>query len=50
MDVDLVNAIAGVMGLKTNFVNATFDGIIPGLASGKYDVGASSFTDTKARE
>ena len=31
-------------------MNATFDTIIPGLQSGKYDVGMSSFTDTKARE
>ncbi len=38
------------MGLKANVVNATFDTIIPGLQSGKYDLGASSFTDTKARE
>ncbi len=50
MDVDLVKALAGAMGLKANVVNATFDSIIPGLASGKYDLGASSFTDTKLRE
>jgi polar amino acid transport system substrate-binding protein len=50
MDADLMQAIGGVMGLKVNVVNATFDSIIPGLASGKYDVGASSFTDTKERE
>jgi polar amino acid transport system substrate-binding protein len=50
MDADLVKALAGVMGLKANVINATFDSIIPGLASGKYDLGASSFTDTKARE
>jgi polar amino acid transport system substrate-binding protein len=50
MDADLSKALAAVMGLKANVVNATFDTIIPGLASGKYDVGASSFTDTKARE
>ena len=31
-------------------MNATFDSIIPGLASGKYDLGMSSFTDTKERE
>jgi polar amino acid transport system substrate-binding protein len=30
--------------------NATFDSIIPGLAAGKYDLGMSSFTDTKERE
>ena len=50
MDADLSKALAAVMGLKANIVNATFDSIIPGLASGKYDLGASSFTDTKARE
>lgn len=50
MSPDLGHAIASVMGLKANFVNATFDTIIPGLQSGKYDLGFSSFTDTKARE
>ena len=50
MDADLSNALAAVMGLKASVVNATFDTIIPGLTSGKYDLGASSFTDTKARE
>ncbi len=50
MDVDLANAIAQVLGLKIKIVNATFDLIIPGILSGKYDIGMSSFTDTKARE
>jgi polar amino acid transport system substrate-binding protein len=50
MDPDLVKALAAVMGLKANVVNVTFDSIIPGLAAGKYDMGASSFTDTKLRE
>jgi polar amino acid transport system substrate-binding protein len=50
MDADLMKAIAGEMGLKAKIINATFDSIIPGLAAGKYDVGASSFTDTKERE
>ena len=50
MDADLSKALAAVMGLKANVVNATFDTIIPGLTGGKYDMGASSFTDTKARE
>ena len=30
--------------------NVTFDSIIAGLAANKYDLGMSSFTDTKARE
>jgi polar amino acid transport system substrate-binding protein len=50
MDPDLVKALAAVMGLKANIVNATFDTIIPGLSSGKYDMGASSMTDNKVRE
>src|SRR5581483_2654771 len=50
MDADLVKALGAVMGLKVSVVNATFDSIIPGLAAAKYDLGASSFTDTKARE
>lgn len=50
MDVDLANALGQVMGTKVTVVKAGFDAIIPGLASGKYDVGLSSFTDTLARE
>jgi polar amino acid transport system substrate-binding protein len=50
MDPDLTTAIAGVLGLKTQIVNSTFEAIIPGLAAGRYDIGASSFTDTKERE
>ena len=38
------------MGVDFKFQEAGFDGIIPGLASGKYDVGMSSFTDNKERE
>ena len=50
MDADLAKAIAGLMGLKAAVSNQTFDSIIPGLAAGKYDLGMSSFTDTKDRE
>jgi polar amino acid transport system substrate-binding protein len=50
MDVDLGKALAAKLGLKANFQNVTFDNIIPGLAGGKYDLGMSSFTDTKERE
>jgi polar amino acid transport system substrate-binding protein len=49
-DADMAKALAGVMGLKAKVVNATFDGIIPGLAAKKFDLGMSSFTDTKERE
>jgi polar amino acid transport system substrate-binding protein len=50
MDADLAKAIAQVMGLQANVQNIPFDSIIPGLAAGKYDLGMSSFTDTKDRE
>jgi polar amino acid transport system substrate-binding protein len=50
VDPDLGHALGKVMGVKFNFVNASFDTIIPGLQSGKYGLGMSSFTDTKARQ
>ncbi len=50
LDADLAKALGQVLGLKVTLANSTFDTIIPGLASGKYDLGISSFTDTKERE
>jgi polar amino acid transport system substrate-binding protein len=50
MDADLIKAVAETMGLKVTLTNTTFEGIIPGLAAGRYDLGVSSFTDTKERE
>jgi polar amino acid transport system substrate-binding protein len=50
MDADLAKALGAVLGLNVDVVNANFDSILPGLASGKYDLGMSSFTDTKKRE
>ena len=50
MDADLAKAIAQLMGLQATVQNIPFDSIIPGLAAGKYDLGMSSFTDTKDRE
>src|SRR5262245_3588866 len=49
-DPELGQTLGKVMGLNWKFVNASFDTIIPGLQSGKYDVGMSSFTDTKERQ
>ncbi|HET9050570.1 MAG TPA: ABC transporter substrate-binding protein [Candidatus Dormibacteraeota bacterium] len=50
MDADLAKALGQVMGLSVTLTNVKFDNIIPGLAGGKYDLGMSSFTDTKERE
>lgn len=49
-DVDLMKAIATTLGITINENNVTFDNIIAGIKSGRYQVGNSSFTDTKARE
>jgi polar amino acid transport system substrate-binding protein len=43
-DIDLFNAVAAKLGLKTDYQSAAFDSIIPGVLSGKYDIGVSSFT------
>jgi polar amino acid transport system substrate-binding protein len=49
-DVDLMKAVATTLGVKIVENNVTFDNIIVGVQSKKYQVGNSSFTDTKARE
>lgn len=43
-DIDLFDAVAAKLGLKTTWTPAPFDAIIPGTDSGKYEVGVSSFT------
>ena len=50
MDPDLAKALAALMGLKVTVVNTSLSTIIPGVSSGKYDLGMSSITDTKQRE
>lgn len=49
-DVDVFDAAAGVLNLKTDYRQAQFAKIIPAVTSGTYDVGNSSFTDTKERQ
>ena len=49
-DVDVMNAIATTLGVKVVENNVTFDNIIAGITSGKYQIGNSSFTDNKLRE
>ena len=50
MDPDLGSAIGAVLGIKFNFQNVTFNKILLGLKAGQYDLGMSSFTDSKERE
>jgi polar amino acid transport system substrate-binding protein len=49
-DVDLMDATAKVLGLKTEYREAAFEKIIPAVQGGTFDIGMSSFTDTKERE
>src|SRR5450755_2343970 len=49
-DVDLFDGVAAKLGLKTKWVSAPFDNIIPSVQSNKYDIGVSSFTINAARE
>ena len=49
-DVDLFNAVAAKLGLKASWESAKFGDIIPGVSSGKYEIGVSSFTINKERE
>ena len=49
-DVDLMNAIASTLGLTADYREADFAKIIPAIQGGTFNVGMSSFTDTKERE
>jgi len=49
-DVDLMDAVATVLGLKAQYTEAEFDKIIPTIQANTYNVGMSSFTDNKERE
>ena len=49
-DVDLMNAVAGTLGLQADYRESDFAKIIPSIDGGTYNVGMSSFTDTKERE
>jgi len=50
VDPEIGAALGEVLGVKFTFVKSTFDAILPGLSAGKYELGMSSFTDTKERE
>lgn len=50
MDIDLLNAVLGKLGLKAKYQNAGFDSLILGVKSGKYDASISSFTINNERK
>ena len=48
-DPDLVRAACREAGLTVEFIDQTFDGILPGLSQGKYDAAVSAMTITEER-
>jgi polar amino acid transport system substrate-binding protein len=50
IDPDLLRAVATTLGLKYKESNVLFDNIIDGVRANKYQIGLSSFPDTKALE
>ncbi|MFF2044400.1 transporter substrate-binding domain-containing protein [Kitasatospora sp. NPDC058170] len=50
MDADLAVAIARKLGLTAEVQNVGFTEIVPGITTNAYQLGLSSFTDTKERE
>ncbi|KUH84586.1 bifunctional serine/threonine-protein kinase/transporter substrate-binding domain-containing protein [Mycobacterium sp. IS-1556] len=49
-DVDLMNAVARTLGLVPEYRETAFEAILPSVRAGDFNVGMSSFTDTKERE
>ncbi|WHX26596.1 transporter substrate-binding domain-containing protein [Virgibacillus halodenitrificans] len=51
-DIDLINAIADEAGFKINMETTNFDGIIPGLQTGQFDIAIAgiSITDERAKK
>ena len=47
-DIDVITAVAHLMGLDADIESATFDAIIPGIGT-RYEVGISAFTITPER-
>lgn len=43
-DIDMMNAYAKSLGVKVDFVSSKWEGIIPGLIAGKYDLIVSGMT------
>ncbi len=49
-EVDLFTAVAQKLGVTAEFVPSSFDSIIAGVSTGKYDIGVSSFTINDKRK
>lgn len=50
LDPDLANAMGKQLGVRFQFTNGTFDGLITSMQTGRFDMIMSSMTDTKDRQ
>ncbi|MFH8338437.1 ABC transporter substrate-binding protein [Streptomyces sp. AM6-12] len=50
LDPDLAAALGKQLGVKFEFQNGTFDALLTGLRSGRYDIAMSAMTDNKDRQ
>ncbi|SED76417.1 transporter substrate-binding domain-containing protein [Ruania alba] len=49
-DIDIINAIADEVGFEVDLQTTNFDGIIPGLQTGSFDIAIAGITITEERE
>lgn len=49
-DIDLINAIADEAGFEITIEDMEFDGVVAGIASGRYDIGIAGMTITEERK
>ncbi len=49
-DVDVAKAMGTKLGVKMDFINANFSGLVAGVQAGRYDVAMSALADTADRE
>ena len=50
MDIDVMNAVAAELGVQVEYSNASFDTLITGVTSNRYDAAISSFTINDERK
>ncbi|MBB5936897.1 ABC transporter substrate-binding protein [Streptomyces zagrosensis] len=50
LDPDLADALGKELGVRFTFANGTFDTLLTGLRSKRYDIAMSAMTDTKERQ
>jgi polar amino acid transport system substrate-binding protein len=50
IDPDLAAAMGGLLGVRFEFQNGTFDTLLTGLRAKRYDIAMSAMTDTKERQ